>query len=131
MLQLSVFVVELPAELGSWERSRAGEGPLLHDLLMLNGPQLLLRTSLLAIFRDEQAEVRAFRLHQPNSYLHIRSDVAAMVVRSGAARGERPSPSRQQRSPAASRNTRLAVDRTATRRRRRQTRSMNEWLVTQ
>jgi len=81
MLQLSVFVVDLPAEMGSWEGNRAGEGPLLQDLPILNGPQPLLRSNLLAIFRDEQVEVRAFRNQQPNTYLHIRSDVPAMVVR--------------------------------------------------
>lgn len=81
MLQLSVFVVDLPAEMGSWEGSGPGEGPLLQDLPILNGPQPLLRSSLLAIFRDGQAEVRAFRQQQPNTYLHVRSDVVAVVVR--------------------------------------------------
>ena len=81
MLQLSVFVADLPAEMGSWEGNRAGEGPLLQDLPILNGPQPLLRGNLLEIFRDGQAEVRAFRNQQPNTYLHIRSDVLAMVVR--------------------------------------------------
>lgn len=81
MLQLSVFVVDLPAEMGSWEGNRPGEGPLLQDLPILNGPQPLLRSNLLAIFRDEQAEVRAFRSQQPNTYMHIRSDVTAIVVR--------------------------------------------------
>jgi hypothetical protein len=81
MLQLAVFVVDLPAEMGSWEGSGPGEGPVLQDTPVLNGPQPLLRTTLLAIFRDGQAEVRAFRYQRPNTYLHIRSDVAAIVVR--------------------------------------------------
>ena len=81
MLQLSVFVVDLPAEMGSWEGSRVGEGPALQDLPILNGPQPLQRGSLLEIFRDGQAEVRAFRAAQPNTYLHVRSDVPEMIVR--------------------------------------------------
>ncbi len=81
MLQLSVFVVDLPAEMGSWEGSRVGEGPALQDLPILNGPQPLQRSSLLEIFRDGQAEVRAFRAAHPNTYLHVRSDVREMVVR--------------------------------------------------
>ena len=81
MLQLSVFVVDLPAEMGSWEGSRVGEGPALQDLPILNGPQPLQRSSLLEIFRDGHAEVRAFRAAQPNTYLHVRSDMREMVVR--------------------------------------------------
>ena len=81
MLQLSVFVVDLPAEYGSWEGSRVGEGASLQDLPILNGPQSLLRSSLLDVFRGGQAEVRAFRTERPNTYLHIRSDVPSMVVR--------------------------------------------------
>ena len=81
MLQLSVFVVDLPAEYGSWEGSRVGEGASLQDLPILNGPQSLLRSSLLDVFRGGQAEVRAFRTERPNTYLHLRSDVPSMVVR--------------------------------------------------
>jgi len=81
VLQLAVFVVDLPAEMGSWEGNGPGEGPVLQDMPILNGPQPLLRSSLLAIFRDGQAEVRAFRHQRPNTYLHIRSDVAAIAVR--------------------------------------------------
>ena len=81
MLQLSVFVVDLPAEYGSWEGRTMGEDPCIQDLPILNGPQSLLRSSLLDIFRDGQAEVRAFRTERPNTYLHIRSDVPPMVVR--------------------------------------------------
>ena len=40
-----------------------------------------LRGSLLEIFRDGHAEVRAFRAAQPNTYLHVRSDMREMVVR--------------------------------------------------
>jgi len=81
MLQLAVFVVDLPAEMGSWERNGPRQCLSVQDLPILNGPQPLLRTTLLAIFRDGHAEVRAFRYQQPNTYLHIRSDVAAIVVR--------------------------------------------------
>ncbi|MDI1265173.1 MAG: hypothetical protein PS018_18135 [bacterium] len=81
MLQLAVFVVDLPAEMGSWEGGRMGEGPALQDLPVLNGPQPLLRSSLLEIFRDGQAEVRAFRAAKPNTYLHVSSDVPEMIVR--------------------------------------------------
>lgn len=81
MLELAVFVVDLPAEMGSWEGSRLGEGPLLQDLPLLNGPQALPRVSLLGIFRDGQVEVRSFQTEQANTYLHIRSDVPAMIVR--------------------------------------------------
>ena len=77
MLQLSVFVVDLPAEAGTWEGSQS----VLHDLPILNGPQPLLRSTLLEVFRDGQAEVRAFRPQQPSTYLHIRSDVPSMIVR--------------------------------------------------
>ncbi len=62
MLQLSVFVVDLPAEMGSWEGGRAGEGPALQDLPILNGPQPLLRGNLLEIFRDGQADPASFIL---------------------------------------------------------------------
>jgi hypothetical protein len=41
----------------------------------------LLRGNLLEIFRDGQAEVRAFRAAQPNTYLHVRSNVPEMIVR--------------------------------------------------
>jgi len=81
VLQLAAFVVDLPAEMGSWEGNGPGEGPVVQDLPILNGPQPLLRSSLLAIFRDGQAEVRAFRCQRPNTYLHIGSGVAAIVVR--------------------------------------------------
>jgi len=81
MLQLATFVVDLPAEMGSWEGNGQRDCFSVQDLPILNGPQALLRSSLLAIFRDGQAEVRAFRYQQPNTYLHIRSDVAAIVVR--------------------------------------------------
>jgi len=81
LLQLSVFVVDLPAEMGTWEGNRPGECPLVQDLPILNGPQPLLRASLLGIFRDGQAEVRSFRPPQLNTYLHIRPDVTVVVVR--------------------------------------------------
>ena len=52
MLQLAVFVVDLPAEMGSWEGNQPGECPLVQDLPILNGPQPLLRATLLAIFKQ-------------------------------------------------------------------------------
>lgn len=81
MLQLSVFVADLPAEMGSWEESRSGEDALLQDLPVLNGPQPLLRSCLLRIFRDGGAEVQAFRTANPRTYLRLRSTVAPVVVR--------------------------------------------------
>jgi hypothetical protein len=81
MLQLSVFVVDLPAEMGSWEVDGTRECLSVQDLPILNGPQALLRSSLLAIFRDGQAEVRAFRQQQPSTYLHVRFDVSGILVR--------------------------------------------------
>ena len=63
MLQLAVFVVDIPAETGSWESVEGGgESRLLQDLPILNGPQPLLRASLLEIFREGQAEVRIMRV---------------------------------------------------------------------
>jgi hypothetical protein len=81
MLQLAVFVVDLPAEMGSREEHGQRECMSVQDFPILNGPQALLRSSLLAIFRDGHAEVRAFRCQQPSTYLHLRSDVAGIVVR--------------------------------------------------
>jgi hypothetical protein len=82
MLQLAVFVVDIPAETGSWESVEGGgESRLLQDLPILNGPQPLLRASLLEIFREGQAEVRAFRTTCPNNYLHVRTAAPAMLVR--------------------------------------------------
>src|SRR4051812_41366259 len=82
MLQLAVFVVDIPAESGSWETDGDGRDVrLLQDLPILNGPQPLLRTSLLEIFREGQAKVRAFRMPRPNNYLHVRTGVPAVIVR--------------------------------------------------
>ena len=82
MLQLAVFVVDVPAETGSWETGGdGGDTRLLQDLPILNGPQPILRSSLLEIFREGQAEVRAFRTPQPNNYLHVRAGAPAVIVR--------------------------------------------------
>ena len=81
MLQLSVFVADLPAEMGSWEGSRVGEAALRQELPVLNGPQPLLRSCLLKIFRDGGAEVQAFRTAQPKTYLRVRPNVAPVAVR--------------------------------------------------
>lgn len=80
-LQLAVFVADLPAEAGTWEGDAIGEGPLLHDLPILNGPQPLLRASLLEILRDGSAEVWAFRTVDRNTYLRIRADAGPRVYR--------------------------------------------------
>src|SRR5215831_1867435 len=77
MLQLSVFVVDLPAEAGTWEDGQR----VLHDAPVLNGPQPLMRSSLLEVFREGQAEVKAFRTEQPYTYLVVGRDVPAVVVR--------------------------------------------------
>jgi transposase len=51
ILQLAVFVVDIPAETGSWETGGGGgDARLLQDLPILNGPQPLLRASLAEIF---------------------------------------------------------------------------------
>jgi hypothetical protein len=81
MLQLAVFVVDIPAETGSWETGGGGDARLLQDLPILNGPQPLLRSSLLEIFREGQAEVRAFRTTRPSNYLHVRAGAPAVIVR--------------------------------------------------
>ena len=82
MLQLAVFVVDIPAETGSWETGGGGgDTRLLEDLPILNGPQPLLRASLLEIFREGQAEVRAFRTTRPSNYLHVRAGAPAVIVR--------------------------------------------------
>ena len=81
MLQLAVFVVELPAEAGSWRNGNERDFPLLDSKPILNGPQPLLRSSLLEIFRDGQADIRAFRTDLPNSYLHVAPRSQPMLVR--------------------------------------------------
>lgn len=81
MLQLSVFVVGVPAEAGSWEIGGGGKTAALQDLPVLSGPQPLLRGSLLEIFRDGLAEVRAFRSMPPTTYLHIASGASPVIVR--------------------------------------------------
>jgi hypothetical protein len=82
MLQLAVFVVDVPAEAGTWETGGGGgDARALQDLPILNGPQPLLRASLAEIFREGQAEIRAFRTTQPNNYLDVRAGAPAVIVR--------------------------------------------------
>ena len=81
MLQLAVFVVDVPAEAGSWEPGGCGDIRSLQDLPILNGPQPLLRASLLTIFRNGQAEVRVFRTELPGTYLNLGSGVPALIIR--------------------------------------------------
>lgn len=81
LLQLSVFVVDLPAEAGICELDDHGHHHILDDMPILNGPQPLYRASLLAIFRDGLAEVGGFRAERPDGYLRIASHVPPMIVR--------------------------------------------------
>ena len=81
MLQLSVFVVDLPAEAGICERDDHGHHHILEDMPILNGPQPLCRASLLAIFRDGLAEVGSFRTERPGGYLRVASHVPPVIVR--------------------------------------------------
>jgi len=81
LLQLFVFVVDLPAEAGICERDDHGHHHILEDMPILNGPQPLCRTSLLEIFRDRRAEVRSFRTDRPGGYRHVASGVPAVIVR--------------------------------------------------
>ena len=78
MLQLSVFVVDVPVETNG---SRGGEDRSIQGMPLLNGPQPLQRTSLLEIFREGQAEVRAFRSERPNKHLYVWSGAPAVIVR--------------------------------------------------
>ncbi|MGD9506975.1 MAG: hypothetical protein AB7I59_04615 [Geminicoccaceae bacterium] len=80
LLELAVFVVDVPAEAGSWEPGPLGNLPLLQDQPILNGPQPLPRASLLEIFRGGEAEVGAFRT-SPHTFLHVAPGVPALVVR--------------------------------------------------
>ena len=50
-------------------------------MLFVNGPQPLLRASLLEIFRDGQAEVRAFRTERPDQYIYREIGAPAVIVR--------------------------------------------------
>ena len=84
MLQLAIFVVDLPAEAGNWETGGNGDVRLIGSLPILNGPQPLLRSSLLEIFHDGQADVRAFRTEHPLNFLHIAERVPSMIVRRDA-----------------------------------------------
>jgi hypothetical protein len=78
MLQLSVFVVDVPMEANG---TGGGEDHSIHGMPLLNGPQPLQRTSLLEIFREGQAEVRAFRSERPNKHLYVWSGAPAVIVR--------------------------------------------------
>ena len=81
LLELAVFVVDVPAEAGSWEPGPHGDLPLLQDQPILNGPQPLPRASLLEIFRGGESEVRAFRTTSPHTFLHVAPGVPALVAR--------------------------------------------------
>ena len=81
MLQLCVYVARLPAESGILEASSEGRFPVTEDLPILNGPQPLRQESLLTIFRDGQAHVRAFRTANSYTYLHVAERAQPVVVR--------------------------------------------------
>jgi hypothetical protein len=80
ILQLSVFVVDLPVEANGWELGelnvRSPQG-----MLFINGPQPLLRASLLEIFRTGHAEVRCFATRVPHKHVYVRSGTPAVIVR--------------------------------------------------
>ena len=80
VLQLSVFVVDMPAETNGWElgdnNARSPQG-----MLFVTGPQPLQRASLLEIFRAGQGEVRSFRTERPNQYIYLKSGAPAVIVR--------------------------------------------------
>src|SRR5690606_18587229 len=75
LLQLFVFVVDLPAEAGLCEFDDHGHHHILEDMPILNGPQPLCQASLLGIFRDGLAEVGSFRTERPDGYLRMASHV--------------------------------------------------------
>ncbi|MGB6538632.1 MAG: hypothetical protein WBF58_22035 [Xanthobacteraceae bacterium] len=80
ILQLSVFVVELPVEANGWELGELNvRSP--HGMLFINGPQPLLRASLLEIFRAGQAEVRCFPTQAPHKHVYVRSGTPPVIVR--------------------------------------------------
>ena len=82
LLELSVLVDRLPAEEGTMEpHDQAGYLPVPQDLPLLNGPQPLLRSSLLAVFRTGQAEVHAFRSRLCGGYLRLLRQVPPVPVR--------------------------------------------------
>jgi hypothetical protein len=80
ILQLSVLVVDLPVEADGWELGelnvRSPQG-----MLFINGPQPLLRASLLDIFRNGHAEVRSFATQAPRKHVHLRPGTPPVIVR--------------------------------------------------
>jgi len=82
LLKLYVYVADLRAEEGTLEPDdHGGIQKLPQRDLVLNGPQPLLRQSLLAIIRDGQAEIRNFRPANRDGYLRIQDDVRPLLVR--------------------------------------------------
>jgi hypothetical protein len=80
VLRLSVFVVDLPVEASGWELGdinvRSPQG-----VLFINGPQRLVRSTLLEIFRVGNAEVRSFPTEKPHQNVHVRFGTSAVIVR--------------------------------------------------
>ncbi len=81
LLQLFVFVVDLSAEAGLCELDDHVHHHIPEDMPILNGPQPLCRASILAVFRDGQADVCSFRTEQPGGYLRVASHVPPVIVR--------------------------------------------------
>ena len=81
LLQLCVFVVDVPAEAGSFEYVKGREHALIEANPLLNGPQPLTRSSLLEIFQDGMSSVMAFHTGSPKTYLHLADAVPAIIVR--------------------------------------------------
>lgn len=81
-LELSVFVASVRAEEGTWETvDERSDSALCEQGMILDGPQPLLRSSLLEIFRNGQAEVRNFRSPQARGFLRLLPDMPSLVVR--------------------------------------------------
>jgi hypothetical protein len=80
-LEIRVLVADLPAESGWWEEDGGRCFRVPAEYLILNGPQPLLPSSLLEVFRCGQSEVVGFQTSPPGSYLDIRSSAGAIIVR--------------------------------------------------
>jgi len=81
MLQLSVFVIDLPVEAGSWEHCNDDAFRIPEGRILLNGPQPLLRRNLAEIFRAGRAQVCAFRTANPETYVEVIERIGSLTVR--------------------------------------------------
>lgn len=80
-LEVHVLVADLPAESGWVEEDGGRCFRVPAEYSILNGPQPLLRSSLLEIFRCGQAEVDAFRTSPAGSYLDVHTNSGSIIVR--------------------------------------------------